>query len=74
MFAALSKFANDPGGVDERSTIIRQRRAESIIDLVLRPPNCEKIPRHRARSITPLPMWDNQSAVASAVCLRVGRW
>jgi sulfiredoxin len=55
MFAALSKFANDPGGVDERSTIIRQRRAESIIDLVLRPPNGEKIPRHRALHNTPFP-------------------
>jgi hypothetical protein len=72
MFAALSKFADDAGGVNERGTIIRQRRAESIIDLVLRPPDGEKIPRHRARSITP-PMWDNQSAVARAFCLRIDR-
>ena len=73
MFAALSKFSNDAGGVNKRGSIIRQRRAEPIIVLVLRPPDFEKVPRHRASSLMPFFMWGNRGAVARAVCVPVDR-
>jgi hypothetical protein len=63
MFAALSKLSNDAGGVNERGSIIRQRCTEPIIVLVLRPPDCEKVPRHRAPSLAPFFMWETKAAL-----------
>jgi hypothetical protein len=48
MFAALSKFSDDAGCVNKRGSIVRQRCAQLIIVFVPGPPDCEKVPRHRA--------------------------
>ena len=45
MFAALSEFSNDADSVIEGGSIIRQRRAEPVIVLVVRPADCEKVLR-----------------------------
>ena len=53
MFAALSEVSHDANGVIECGGIVRQRCAEPITVLVVMPPDGEKIPRHRALSLTP---------------------
>jgi hypothetical protein len=70
VFTALSEGSNDANGLIECRGIVRQRRADAIAVLVIEPPGIEKMPGHRARSLTAF-MWDSDGAVARVVSFRV---